>query len=185
MPNQRFQPTRQSRAADACHWATMNILVALVALVAAAPQSSYGCSCISDGKPPSAREIRSDMGQLLAGSENVLRVRAASKPADATYVLNFVVVSSWKGKYKRGDIVVVRSGPTICTDSVMVGEELLVGFDDIEHANFAPESAQTLSGRQEGDWKTNICERCRLSTGRAHSESAQEIAGRDARNARA
>jgi hypothetical protein len=117
----------------------MKILVALAALVAAAPQLSYGCSCITDGKPPSAREIRSGMGQLLAGSENVLRVRAASKPADATHVLNFVVVSSWKGKYKSGDIVVVRSGPTICADSIMVGEELLVGFDDIEHANFAPE----------------------------------------------
>jgi hypothetical protein len=174
-------------AVQAERWAKtkMNILVALVALVAAAPQLSYGCSCISDGKPPNAGEIRSEMGQLLAGSENVLRVRAASKPADATHVLNFVVVSSWKGKYKRGDIVVVRSGPTICADSVKVGQELLVGFDDIEHANFAPEDCpddfQKTRRRLEDKYLRELSPKYRTRPW----ESAQQIAARDARNARA
>lgn len=102
------------------------------------PQVSGACSCITPKKlkSPTASEVRPWIDWYLSRNAHVLRVRATGS-AGGSERFEFTVIRSWKGTYKAGDVLIAHSGgPTTCDSIVRVGDEVLVGFNDLAQANF-------------------------------------------------
>jgi hypothetical protein len=110
----------------------------LVWVFLALPHLASACVCIAPRSPPTADEVRAHIDAYFKAYQSVLRVRAIKDVSVARSApqFQFLVIAPWKGSYKIGDVLVVRSEEMLCDQTVRVGDELLVGFNSIAEANF-------------------------------------------------
>lgn len=117
------------------HW-RYGLVVAISLVV---PHLSYACECQPAPKIDPAK-VKKSVEWLLTNRENVLKIRALRRVSEQEYSFEFAVIESWKGEYQPGDAIVASSIAFVdCRESVSVGDELVVSFDDISKANFAKE----------------------------------------------